>query len=306
MRLIYSFLILCFLFNSAWAEDLDYFSAPSVAVCGATTQCTANAVSIKVVQKSTLKQENHPKQIIKYYFSPQCPHCRELKRTLLPKLRQKFSGAVDIQEYDILANPLYLQELTVLTQRYRSDVARIPSVLIGDTFLVGTHEITLEKISSLIQVVPPAMSVAVVTANVLVTQQLSFPALSALIFAALLDGINPCAFATILFFVTYLTFLKKDRKYIFQIGLAFMVGVFICYFLLGLGIFHILLKLKTYDLISFWFSKALGVVALVLGFLSLYDFYVYKMTGRSGDMILQLPSRLKKIIHRVIRTGVDP
>ena len=301
------FLLICiFLFSSAWASDLDYFSTPPAAVCGATTQCTANVVPIKVIPKNTLKQENQSKQIIRYYFSPQCPHCRELKRALLPKIRQKFSGTVEIQEYDILANPLYLQELTALTQRYRNDVARIPSMLIGDTFLVGTHEITLEKILSLIQVVPPATSVAVVTANVLATQQLSFPALSALVFAALLDGINPCAFATILFFVTYLTFLKKERKYIFQIGVAFIVGVFICYFLLGFGIFHLILKLKAYDLISFWFSKALGMVALVLGFLSLYDFYVYKTTGRSGDMILQLPNRLKKIVHRIIRTGVDP
>jgi hypothetical protein len=296
------FLIFIFLFNSAWASNLDYFSAPPAEVCGAAAQCTANAKVLAPISPHVLEAPAVSQKIIKYYFSPQCSHCRELKRTLLPQLRKLYPQNLEIREFDILASQPNLNELIQLTQRYRGGQARVPAMLVEGELLVGTHEINLEKLQALLGVAPELTPHAV---SVNAAAVFAFPAWGALIAAAFLDGINPCAFATILFFVTYLTFLKKERKYILQIGIAFIVGVFVCYFLLGLGIFHLILKLQAYDLVSFWFSKILGVLALGLGFLSLYDFYIYKKTGQSHSMILQLPMRLKKIIHRIIRTGVD-
>ena len=53
--------------------------------------------------------------------------------------------------------------------------------------------------------------------------------------AAAVDGINPCAFATILFFVSYLVISRRPRHELLLVGLAFTLGVFVTYLAVGLG-----------------------------------------------------------------------
>ncbi len=45
--------------------------------------------------------------------------------------------------------------------------------------------------------------------------------------AGLLDGVNPCAFATIIFLISYLTAYERKRWEILATGLAFTLGVFL-------------------------------------------------------------------------------
>ena len=53
--------------------------------------------------------------------------------------------------------------------------------------------------------------------------------------AGLIDGLNPCAFATIVFLVSYLSFLGKQSKEILTYGIIFTLGVFIAYIIAGWG-----------------------------------------------------------------------
>ena len=53
--------------------------------------------------------------------------------------------------------------------------------------------------------------------------------LSAVLVAGFIDGINPCAFATIIFLVSYLTFAGKKSREILLYGTIFTSGVFIAY-----------------------------------------------------------------------------
>jgi cytochrome c biogenesis protein CcdA len=57
----------------------------------------------------------------------------------------------------------------------------------------------------------------------------------AVVLAGLVDGLNPCAFATIIFFVSYLSLSGKKGKEILITGASFTVGVFIAYLLVVLG-----------------------------------------------------------------------
>ena len=51
----------------------------------------------------------------------------------------------------------------------------------------------------------------------------------AVAFFGLLDGLNPCAFATIIFFVSYLTLSGRQGKEVLAVGAAFTLGVFVAY-----------------------------------------------------------------------------
>ena len=123
--------------------------------------------------------------------------------------------------------------------------------------------------------------------------------------AGLLDGINPCAFATIIFFLSYLQVARRTPKEILMVGGAFILAIFLSYFAVGL-IFHSLVD-KLTELDSFqWIRSAMTYVfaafALIVAVLSLRD-ALRARRGKIEDMTLQLPTFLKNRIRTVIRKG---
>ena len=121
-----------------------------------------------------------------------------------------------------------------------------------------------------------------------------------IIAAGLLDGVNPCAFATIIFFVSYLLFLGRRRRDIVLMAVAFISAVFIAYFLIGVGAYNLLKYLVGYEIIARIIFFSFGIVAIILGFLSLRD-YGCARRGEFGKMLLQLPLGIKQRIHRDIK-----
>ena len=60
--------------------------------------------------------------------------------------------------------------------------------------------------------------------------------LPAVLLTGLIDGINPCAMAILLFFITFLFTIRKRRAAIARMGLVYIACVYIVYFLVGLGV----------------------------------------------------------------------
>ncbi|RIE09424.1 cytochrome c biogenesis CcdA family protein [Candidatus Cryosericum odellii] len=118
--------------------------------------------------------------------------------------------------------------------------------------------------------------------------------------AGLLDGINPCAFATLIFFISYLIMRSKSRRDILFVGLAFALGVFIAYLAAGLGLYQLVSRATWFFALSKWFYLAIGIFAGVIAVLSVRDAW-HARHGDLGDMTLQLPERNKSMIHRLIR-----
>jgi cytochrome c biogenesis protein CcdA len=124
-----------------------------------------------------------------------------------------------------------------------------------------------------------------------------------MIVGGLLDGINPCAFAVIVFFVSYLTALGSARREIFAIGMSFIVAVFLTYFSIGLGLSEAIGLLSGAPWLSRLVSYVVAGIAFVLALFSLYDF-VLAVRGRQREIVLQLPSFLKKHINLTLARRV--
>jgi cytochrome c biogenesis protein CcdA/glutaredoxin len=125
----------------------------------------------------------------------------------------------------------------------------------------------------------------------------------AVVAAGLIDGINPCAFATLIFFVSYLTLSRRTGKEVLFVGGAFTMGVFIAYLAVGLGLYQILeLVSGTLDVIAKVVYVLTGVFCLVLAVLSFLD-YQKARQGEVSDMLLKLPAPLRKRINATIRKG---
>ena len=124
--------------------------------------------------------------------------------------------------------------------------------------------------------------------------------LVAVLLAGLADGINPCAFATILFFVSYLGMVGRKGREILVVGLSFAFAVFLTYFLVGLGFLNIVKHMAHFEIVAKIIFGGTGVLCIVFGIMSIGD-YFKAQAGRVSDMSLQLPAFLKKRIHSTIR-----
>ncbi len=131
------------------------------------------------------------------------------------------------------------------------------------------------------------------------------PALSVLpvLAGGLLDGVNPCAFTTLIFLLASLALAGRERREVLLIGSLFTLAVFATYFAVGLGLFAALRAAVAFPLVSRIVRWALVAVLAVFAGLSARD-AVLASRGRASDMTLQLPGYLKRRIHASIRTRV--
>lgn len=124
--------------------------------------------------------------------------------------------------------------------------------------------------------------------------------LSTVFMAGLIDGVNPCAFATIIFLVSYLTFMGKKSTEILLYGITFTFGVFVAYLLAGMGLMTFLRELDGFPLVAKGIHLLIILFALSLGIISVYDYILYRR-GQMAKWKLQLPTAMKKKIHGIIR-----
>jgi len=118
--------------------------------------------------------------------------------------------------------------------------------------------------------------------------------------AGLLDGINPCAFTTLIFLVSALAVAGKSRRQVLVLGLFYSASVFVTYFLIGLGFLSAVRYAQSFVLVAHIIRWALVAALTVFAGLSFYD-YLHLRRGNTAKVVLQLPSALKKQIHASIR-----
>lgn len=184
-----------------------------------------------------------------------------------------------------------------------------PAIFIGDEYL-SAEAISMERLTTLIDdmsVTGSPQPWANLDADTLdaATAQLgarfsSFSVL-AIMAAGLLDGVNPCAFTTIIFLISYLAISGRRGKDILLVGAAFTLAVFLTYLALGLGLSTLLQQLGGISIIGRVIYGLTAVLCLVLAGLSLWD-YVKVRRGQLNEIVLQLPRFLKDRIHATIRT----
>lgn len=117
---------------------------------------------------------------------------------------------------------------------------------------------------------------------------------------ALGDSVNPCAFAAIIFFISYLQVTRRTPWQIAQVALTFITGIFLTYLALGFGLGELISRMTALRRAGIAMNWLMGFLTLVLALVSLRDAWLCHR-GRMKDMALQLPAFLKSRIHSVIR-----
>lgn len=242
------------------------------------------------------------------FTSPYCPHCRHLKQDGFPQtFKEKYKGQVRLVEYDLTQdanNVIFSQTM----EAYQLESAGIPMLVIGETVLQGyPSQIGPGADTAVAQALRNNETTRVpglqTEEDLLSTHETLFSQITlwAIIGAGLADGVNPCAFAVIVFFVSFLAAYKYTKKEIIVVGSAYCLAVFLAYVLMGLGAFHVLYAMKAFKYVTLVVQWGMVGLCGVFLLLSLYDFIVYQRTKKSEKMLLQLPTNYKVYIHKVMR-----
>jgi len=235
---------------------------------------------------------------VKLFYSPSCSKCIKVKEQFLPGIISKYKDKIEIEYFDIKDQENYKVFLS-LSDKYNNP-GYIPSILVGDLFLNGSGKI-IENLARVIDeyIKNPNYKPQEIKEVNLVNKFSSFSFLT-IIGAGLIDGVNPCAFTVLIFFISFLTLMGYRKKDVLLIGAIFILAVFLTYLLLGLGLFQGLYQLKNFYIFLKVTYYVLAIFCFSLAYLNLKDFFIFKRTNKTEEMNVKLPKAVRNYINKII------
>ena len=118
--------------------------------------------------------------------------------------------------------------------------------------------------------------------------------LPVLIMAALADSINPCAISVLLITIAFLISLGKNKSGILKIGGIYILGVFIVYILIGLGVLQALSAFNTPHFVA----KVAAYILILVGIINIINDFFPKFPIK-----LQIPQSAHGIMAKLMEKG---
>ncbi len=253
---------------------------------------------------------NNKEIIIYYFYIEGCPECTRAK-PFLETLESRFT--------DLKITKLNIAEVENQELRAKLDdiynvpddkKGVVPAIFIGKSFFIREKDIfenLTKKIenfdfsenSFLIDAISKEMS-----GKEKIKEYFEKFGIFVILFAGLIDGVNPCAFAVLIFFITFLLTTGRKREDILKAGSFFTLGVFIAYFVSGVGIFRVIQKYSIVGIFSKILYLVTATIVLIFAILSYLDYLKIK-SGKGEEITLQLPGFFKKTARDIIKKNLS-
>lgn len=260
-----------------------------------------------VVTASATPAADQPAIYMAYFEKAGCQECARTNYDL--ELVQKQYPQLVVERFSIETEQARSQWLAEKRGVSEDQWLATPMIVVGDDVLIGTEA----HAQSLLTVVGKYAASGAPDPWSEYDEELALGRLRDLfakwgpltvVGAGLVDGLNPCAFATLVFFISYMTFTGRRGRDILLVGAAFTLGVFLTYLLVGVGLSKIITSLPGFSSWGRWVYLLTGLLCVVLAALTIRDF-VRARQGLASEMTLKLPMRLRQQINRVIREGAQ-
>lgn len=241
---------------------------------------------------------------LELYFLPGCHDCREFEDALRDRILPALSNLgfrPEVRGFDILT-PQGYERLMAETARLGWEYRGVPLLKAGDRFYYGDDLTAPDLAPMLAEALGGSGTVPEMRAPAPRGVSPAIPSLNlwVVLGAGLVDGINPCALATLLFLVSALALGGKSRISVGVIGTGFVAGVFIAYYLIGLGLLQAGAALSSAPRLRIILRILTALGLGVLGVLSLRDWRAVRR-GRTGEITLRLPDAMIRRLHSLIR-----
>lgn len=234
-------------------------------------------------------QMNQTKEVcVRFFYGLGCPHCAKVE-PFVKELAERYPN-VKLKTYEVYYNKTNYELFNKLNEKFGVpfDDRGVPTVVVGNDILIGVSEIEANLEGVILNysaIGAPCVSEAGWMGSSL---DLTLPTV---ITAALVDSINPCAFAVLIFLLLYLTTIGARRRML-TVGLTYISVVFVVYFLSGLGLFT---AIQTMNISRLVYNIA-AVIAIVAGLINIKDFFWY-----GKGISLQIPKSKKPLIKSYIQ-----
>ena len=272
-----------------------------------TAVASKRATAEQQAELSTEASADEPPIHMAYFYQIGCDFC-DRKEHDVQYILDKYPQVV-VQRFDVKTEAELNQYLCLRAGVPEERHLVAPAAFVGDGYVVGM-DIGGRALETLIQpylesgAAEPwaGWDASTGTAEGTIVERFRSLGLLTVLGAGLLDGVNPCAFATMIFLVSYLSVRKRQGRELLATGAAFTVGVFVAYLAMGLGFLKILTSLPALNVIGKWVYGLTLVLCLALAWGSFVD-YRKARQGRLEDMSLKLPDYLRGWSRRLIREG---
>jgi cytochrome c biogenesis protein CcdA/glutaredoxin len=207
--------------------------------------------------------EKKPVELLFFYESG-CPHCARAERFLNERIKPNYH--IDIKKYEI-HKPENASLLIRFAELYNTEIYT-PSVLIGDTLITGDERTSFKTIEESVR---KALRIQAPSPLTLLKDKEGFKrkiSISAVLSAATIDAINPCACAVLTLLLGTILLSKRSRSQVIKAGLAFTASTLISYLLMGLGLFFVI----SISGIQQYIYIAVSILAILIGLGNMKDY----------------------------------
>ncbi|MDT8391434.1 MAG: HEAT repeat domain-containing protein [Lentisphaeria bacterium] len=277
------------------------------------TNPNQDTLSIDTTPETTAPSPETERQSVKIlvFYKPGCGDCRQLAKML--KSLERGKVILEIERWNI-NTPEGIQLNRVLCDRFGVSARQrgIAPAVFTSAGALAHGDITDSALRNLITAaaegpVKKGWSVATTgeerQAEQAIRDDFDHITFGFVLMNGLVDGINPCAFAALIFLLSYLSVTRKTTRAILAVGGAYTLAVFITYLCLGLGLTGVAESLTSNPVGARIVRGILMILLAALAIFSLRD-AVLCWRGGAEKMTLRLPPFLTRIVHARIRQGV--
>ena len=250
------------------------------------------------------------------FFAPGCTECAHVEREVFPELESRFEGFYALARHDMTKTETVPLLLAYQQRCGNTDNGRVSLVVDHTAFLSGYETISTGLFDRVNEALvsrqksgwtppkPPLLNGE--SAKAVVQTSARAFTVSVVAIGGLLDGFNPCAISTLIFFMSVLTIAKASRRTRLLVGASFITASFLVYTGLGLGFLFAFRQAPNFPLVKKVIEILLGLCMIPLAVLSFRDAFRFRKSQRPDDVTLQIPKKIKTSIHSFMnsRLGV--
>lgn len=240
------------------------------------------------------------------FYGQGCPHCAKLE-TFIDSVKAGYP-TLNIIKKEVYFNQDNRALFEQMSAAYGQSVSGVPTIFISDQVFIGFNDRisdSLEKTiaecaekgcESPLQHTKSDNTTAIEGGS----SSLEDPqkndlkktiTVPAVLSAAAVDAINPCAFAVLIILLTTVL-ATKSRKRALGAGLAFSASVYISYLLMGIGLYTAINAVK----IISWFYIIMAALAILIGLFNLKDYLWY-----GKWFVMEVPLKWRPKLKELLR-----
>ncbi len=220
-----------------------------------------------------------------FFYGQGCSHCAQAE-AYLSEAGEKYSQ-LNIIEKEVYFDDENRELFISMANSYGEEIQGVPTIFLNGKMFVGYSDSIIssleEEIERCIEELCSSPLEYEENSETVTIQGDSSPVddptqtelkntitVPAVLLAAAVDAINPCAFAVLIILLTTILATKSKRRALLA-GIAFTTSIFISYVLMGVGLYSAI----NASGLTHWFYGIVAGLAIIIGLFNLKDYFWY-------------------------------